>query len=186
MTYSEFVKKWIGKGIDLLSAIGNSRWYMTLFKKCSTCIELCVSFLKRGVFFMKNCVFSPSSNNQILNSIIRMISVNVVNNFPRLKFSTDKFFNKKSITSTFPMGVSFSFHKVQLTLARTKNEFSFFVAFIISKFNSAVITIKKALSGLVVTLAITKSRFLGWWCLKDNSTHFTSIFHITNYNIQCL
>src|SRR3990167_1806839 len=127
MTYLEFKKKWLGKGIDF-----------DLF-----------SSPKSGK--MNTAMSRPVGKHKIIHSIVFMISIYMMNYIFRCKFSSEKFLKNKSISSTFPVGMSFSNHIFFLAFSRAVNKFSLFMTFIVLKFYSAIITTKNSLSRLVVT-----------------------------------
>lgn len=192
MTYQEFKNKWLGKGIDLFSTIfGSWKWS--------------VSCLKCGILSVHRGVFGSICNNQIFNPIINLNSVKVVDYFGGEKFPAEMFLHNHSLlldsssptnvnpiitatksSPTFPVWMTFTLHVFHLAITRTVDKLSFFVAFIVSKLSTAIVTFKNPLSGLVVTLATTKPSFLRWRGFKSNSAHLTKIIHSNNYSIQCL
>lgn len=177
MTLQSFIDKYNGKVLDLL-----------FLKPSSTRVELFVPLLKWRVIFVNKCVFRTSSDLQVFNSIVGMISVNVMNNIRATKFFTSNVFNEFSVALTLPMRMIKRrlILKNYLTRSRTKNTFTVFVTFVINKYFSTLITSKNALSKLVVTIAFTKSSFLARGRLEWIMALFTFINHkiILTHNVS--
>jgi len=166
ITLDDFVKKYLDKTVDLLSTITRS-WkpFMALFK--------------RGIFYMYKCMFCTRCNLQIFNSVIKMVSVYMMNNFFRLKLSTKMQLHNFSMATKLPVRVVSGVFSLKycLTLRRAKNTLALFMAFIVSECFIALIALKNSAPEFIITISVTKTSFLARWSLKWFGTLLTKIQH---------
>lgn len=140
--------------------------------------------------FVSGTMFGTISNSHIFKSVVGMISVYMMDKFFRSKFPANIFFHQFSVSriSATPIRVvsNIFFDKFKMTFTRTKNIFTFLMAFIISKYNSAIGTVKNTSTRFVITISTTKSRLIRRWCREFTFTNFTNIFHnyIIYYTMQ--
>ena len=160
MTLDEFVNKYNNKKVDLFSCAKSGK--------------------------MNNTMASSIGQHKILQSIIRMISVNVMNYILRIKFTTQKLFINKSVSFVLPIWMSIPNHMFLLTDRGTIHKLSKFMTFEVFKLFTAVITIKDSLPRFVVTFSITKPSFLTGWCFKSFLALFATIYHNLYYRIHCV
>lgn len=161
--------------------------FISFFKPGSTSIQLRMSFLK-SVFKMFFRMFVPISNFKIFNSIIKMVSIYMMNYFRRLKFPFKINFNNLSIIFSFPIGMMIgrTCNICHVAFLGTKNFFSFLMTFIVGKFDSTIITLKNSLSRFVVTFSIAKPSFLAGRSFERGIALFANVKHLIDYNIQCI
>lgn len=154
MTLNEFVSKYTGKKIDLFS--GSKSW------------------------FVNQAMFRPVSYHQVFNSVIEVISVNVVNYLRAFKFSSNILLNNFSITFPSPSrmierGLTLKYVKACF---RTECFFASFSTLKSFKNVATFLALKKSFSRFVITISTTKSSLLTWRSFKKRVAFFTNAIHI--------
>jgi len=169
MKYDEFINNWLGKSIDWDLAVDTES---TPFRE------------------VKSCVGRSIMKFKVLNTIIGFVTVNMMDNLARLKFSSKVLFHDKPMfqhiirrnldvslmdnTSTLPLIMIGSSHKSPLTGIGTELSVS---RFIIGKLLATFHALKTSLSGFVIADTPTKSSSLGRGSFKFGSTKFANMFH---------
>lgn len=171
MTFQQFLEKWNGQPVDLLKVT--------------------------KMRFMHFLMFRTSNYLKILNSVVRSISIYMVNYFFIRKESTNLFFHYKTMFSnvimvgvrmmwlikkniltfmrntTFPIVSKFS--TSISTFCRTVLSFSYFIAF---EFFTTSLTQLNTFTRKIIAFSATHSRLIRGWFFKLFSTPLTNKDHI--------
>lgn len=160
MTIDDFIKKYDGKGIDLLAGSES--------RKVDTAMAGTVG------------------KHKVVQSVVVVVAVNVVNHVIRVELSTKKLLVNKSVPLSFPVGMSLPNHVFFLARGGAIDGLASLMASVVRKALEAVITYEQSLSGSVITISGAKSGTLRRWGFKLIVALFAGIRHLSEFNIQSM